>query len=201
MPQFDQAARTTHYRAIRVQAWDDLRRQHDLYTKYWQESEGLGLGGAWFDESRFRGPVNLFLDELLTHSNAADARSIARSLPASWGAASEAVLYVPLELMRGFVERTLPEPQWGGRVVDLAVAADESRWKPWLSARLRTLGVGTEHVFPRSQPAATGDAPRESASPFSWSRAGTIAAVTATTIGLYAAVRWRLAKAESGKAR
>lgn len=190
MPQFDQAARIKHYRAMRVQTWDDLRRQHDEYTRYFQESEGLGLGGEGIDESRFRGPVNLFTDELLTHSSPADAKSITKSLPAGWGSVSEVVLYVPGDVMRGFIERSLPEPHWGGRVVDLAVAADDSKWKPWLSARLRTLGVGTDHAFPRplAPERGKGDiAPAATSTP-SWVVAGTVAVVTAAAVGLYSIV-------------
>ena len=195
MPQFDEAARLKHYRAMRLQIWEDLRRQRDEYNVYWQEGEGLSRDGARFDESRFRGPVNLFVDELLTHANIVDARAIARSFPASWGAASEEVLYQPLEVMRVFIERSLPEPQWGGRVVDLAVAADASKWKPWLSARLRTLGVGTDHAFPRPQApgVGTGATPPVPTSTSSWVVAGTVAAVTAAAVGLYAVVRGRQA--------
>ena len=60
---------------------------------------------------------------------------------------------------------------------------------------LRTLGVGTDHAFPRPQApgVGTGATPPVPTSTSSWVVAGTVAAVTAAAVGLYAIVRGRQA--------
>lgn len=161
MAQTDAAARTKNYRALRMRAWEELNRQHDTYIEYYQEHEGLGLGGQPIDESRFRGPVNQFLDELLTHCSKADAAALVKVLAAGWGTTSESVLYGPPDPMLAFIDRSLPDPQWGDGPVDPAVAADPEKWEAWLRRRLELLGAPGEHVFttPVKPPQGTGVVP------------------------------------------
>lgn len=192
MPQTDNVARTRNYRALRSRAWVDLAQQHDEYVEYYQEHEGLGLGGEAIDESRFRGPVNLFLDELLTHSSQADAASLIRALPAGWGTTAEAVLYQPREQIIAFIERSLPERQWGQAPVEPAVTADPVKWEPWLRARLQLLGVPDGDVFTTPSTSPKGTAAPEAVS--RWRVLVPLVGSVAVTVGVHVWLSRRAAR-------
>jgi hypothetical protein len=196
MAQTDAAARTKNYRVLRTRTWEDLGRQHAAYVEYFQENEGLGLGGLPIDESRFHGPVNLFLDELLTHSSKADAAVLAKALPPGWGTASESVLYHPTDRINAFIDRSLPDQQWGDRPVDPAVAADPVKWQAWLRARLQLLGVPGEHVFaaPGRPPQGTAAVPPAAVTRSVWRVALPVLGGVALTAGAYAWLSHRSAQ-------
>lgn len=140
--------RTKNYRSSRLRMWEDLMRQHHAYVEYFQENEGLHDDAAKIDVHRFDGPVNLLLDELLTHLRREDAVALVKAMLPGWGVEPDLVLYWG-ETLRSYIERSHPDVQWGTGQVDPAVAADPARWRSWLGARLDALAVPKDRVFER----------------------------------------------------
>lgn len=175
--------RTKNYRTSRLRMWEDLMRQHHAYVEYFQENEGLHDDSAKIDIHRFDGPVNVLLDELLTHLRREDAVALVKAMLPGWGAEPELVLYWG-EKLRSYIERSHPDVQWGTGQVDPAVAADPARWRPWLEARLDVLAVPKDGVFVLADLHARHELPAVPPAPWRpWQRALLAAGGLAVLVG------------------
>jgi hypothetical protein len=175
--------RIKNYRASRLRMWEDLMRQHHAYVEYFQENEGLHDDAAKIDVHRFDGPVNVLLDELLTHLRRDDAAALVKALLPGWGSEPDLVLYWG-DKLRSYIERTHPDVQWGTGQVDPAVAADLARWQPWLAARLDALAVPKDRVFAQADPSTRHVLPAAPPAPWrSWQKVLLAAAGFAVVVG------------------
>lgn len=65
--------------------WEDLTRKYESYEDYFQENEGLYDDDAKIDAHHHSGPVNVWLDELLTHLRREDAVALVKAMLPGWG--------------------------------------------------------------------------------------------------------------------
>lgn len=144
-------ARTKSYRAIQSKLWSDLERQYATWTGWEQERLAFDDKGT-FDDSRWWGPINLQLDELLSHLPPDRARRLVSDLGEGWALDPTLVLYKQDLAKRAGVVATavqdsLPDAQWGAALVSPVVAVDESQWHAWVRRRLTELGITDEAAF------------------------------------------------------
>jgi hypothetical protein len=144
-------ARTKSYRAIQSKLWSDLERQYATWTGWEQERLAFDDKGT-FDDSRWWGPINLQLDELLSHLPPDRARRLVSDLGEGWALDPTLVLYKQDLARRAGVVATavqdsLPDTQWGAALVSPVVAVDVSQWHAWVRRRLTELGITDEAAF------------------------------------------------------
>jgi hypothetical protein len=98
----------------------------------------------------FRGEVNLYLGEVLTHSRKDDVLAFLMNAPREWGARSELLLDAD-PLIPSLVARSFPVGPWVDRDEEISkrVADDNKQWSTWLAARLEQVGQTSAVVADR----------------------------------------------------
>ncbi|MFZ6179883.1 hypothetical protein [Nannocystis pusilla] len=132
---------TTNYRAERLKLWELLRGKRDEYVARAQQHGATAAAAAEAAGRSFRGEVNLFLGELLTHSRKDDVLEFLMNAPREWGARSELLLDAD-PLIPSLVARSFPIGAWVDRYEEISkrVADDKKQWSTWLMARLEQVG-------------------------------------------------------------
>ncbi|PCC69320.1 hypothetical protein SAMN02745121_08975 [Nannocystis exedens] len=132
---------TTNYRAERQKLWELLRHKRDEYVARAQQHGATAAAAADAAGRSFRGEVNLFLGELLTHSRKDDVLAFLMNAPREWGARSELLLDTD-PLIPSLVARSFPVGAWVDRYEEISkrVADDNKQWSTWLAARLEQVG-------------------------------------------------------------
>lgn len=134
-------AQTTNYRAERQKLWQHIRARHGEYVMRAQQ-HGASPAAAMDAAGRsFRGEVNLFLGEMLTHSRKDDVLVFLMDAPREWGARSELLLDAD-PVIPNLIARSFPIGAWVDRFEEISkqVADDNKRWTTWLAARLEQVG-------------------------------------------------------------
>ncbi|MCY0994788.1 hypothetical protein OV203_47115 [Nannocystis sp. ILAH1] len=132
---------TTNYRAERQKLWELLRQKRDEYVARAQQYGATPAAAAEAAGRSFRGEVNLFLGEVLTHSRKDDVLAFLMDAPREWGARSEVLLDAD-PLIPSLVARSFPVGAWVDRYEEISkrVADDNKQWSIWLAARLEQVG-------------------------------------------------------------
>lgn len=132
---------TTNYRAERRKLWDLIRSKRDEYVTRAQAHGATPAAAAEAAGRSFRGEVNLFLGEMLTHSRKDDVVNFIMGAPREWGARTEVLLDAD-PLVPSLIARSFPISAWADRYDEISkqVADDNKRWTTWLAARLEQVG-------------------------------------------------------------
>lgn len=128
-------ARRAQYRSMRGQVWRDLVHQWQAFAAY-VASNPTYAGG-----DRFRGPVNEFMDELLTHLPVDKARELVSKLPPGWAAQGQILLAQQPSPITAYVLQSQPTMQWGTSPVAIGTAGDLAQWDAWIRQRLATINA------------------------------------------------------------
>jgi hypothetical protein len=132
---------TTNYRAERQKLWELIRQKHTEYVMRAQQHGASPTAAADAAGRSFRGEVNLFLGELLTHSRKDDVLAFLMNAPREWGARSELLLDAD-PLIPSLIARSFPVDAWADHFEEISkrVADDNKKWSTWLTARLDQVG-------------------------------------------------------------
>ncbi|MEZ4437087.1 MAG: hypothetical protein R3F65_32220 [bacterium] len=131
---------TANYRAERQQLWTTLRQKYEEYVARAQQHGASEAAAQEAAARSFRGEVNLFVGELLTHARKDDVAAFVLAAPREWGARGELLLADPA--VPGLIGRSFPVGAWVDRYDEISrkVASDDAQWGAWLGKRLDQLG-------------------------------------------------------------
>lgn len=152
---------TQNYRVERLKLWRLIQEKRKEYEDAARKHGATDEAASQAADRHVRGEVNIFLDELFTHSRVSKAADFVMAAPREWGVRSELLLDVD-PLVPNMIAASYPSAAWAGHVdaVERAVADDQKSWALWLSRRLEAVGHASEtaalHVYGAVEKVAEG---------------------------------------------
>ena len=150
--EMETSSQTKNYRADRLKLWQLLQAKHKESRETAIKHGATEAAADEYASRTLRGEINVFIDELLTHTRKLEVLNFIMAAPREWGLRGELLLGAD-PLVPSLIARSYPVAAWVEKVdaLDLAVAADAKSWRAWLGARLEALGeagrTASEHVF------------------------------------------------------
>lgn len=159
--EIETSAHTKNYRADRLKLWRTIQARRRDYLEDARRHGASYEAASEAADRHVRGDINMFIDELLTHSRVSRAVEFVMAAPREWGPRSELLLDAD-PLVPNLIAASYPITAWAGHVDHLgrAVAEDHKSWSVWLGRRLEAVGqFGEEavaHVFGATAKVAEG---------------------------------------------
>lgn len=159
--EMETSAHTRYYRVDRLKLWRALQARRREYLDDARKHGATFEAASQAADRHVRGEINVFIDELLTHSRVSRAADFVMAAPREWGVRSELLLDAD-PLVPNMIAASYPLAAWAGHVDDLerAVAEDQKSWSAWLGRRLQAVGEfgqdAAEHVFGAVEKVAEG---------------------------------------------
>lgn len=159
--EIETSAHTKNYRIDRLKLWRELQARRRKYLDDARKHGASYEAASQAADRHVRGEINVFLDELLTHSRVSKVAEFAMAAPRGWGVRSELLLDAD-PLIPNMIAASYPITAWAGHVdaLERAVAEDQKSWTAWLGRRLEAVGQFgqemAEHVFGAAETIAEG---------------------------------------------
>lgn len=150
--EMETSATTKNYRVDRLKLWRQIQAQRREYVDDARRHGASYEAASQAADRHVRGEINVFLDELLTHSRVSRAAAFVMAAPREWGVRGELLLDTD-PLVPNMIAASYPIAAWAGHVdsIERAVAEDQKSWGVWLGRRLEAVGQfgqeAAEHVF------------------------------------------------------
>lgn len=155
------SAHTMNYRVDRLKLWRALQARRREYLDDARKHGATYEAASEAADRHVRGDINLFVDELVTHSRVSKFVEFVMAAPREWGVRSELLLDAD-PLVPNMIAASYPITAWAGHVdnVERAVAEDQKSWSVWLGRRLAAVDQfgqdAAQHVFGAAEKIAEG---------------------------------------------